>query len=109
MSQDSPLSRLASGLERAMFGPARSTYRTLVTVLSLVAYKQPITRETIERLYGNRPHSLLNQLLRRDLIALQRDGEKSEQVTYRTTPRFLQVFGISSLDELPQAEDLYFK
>jgi segregation and condensation protein B len=48
-------------------------------------------------------------LLRRELIGLKRTGSTAKDVTYHTTPRFLQVFGLANLDELPRSEDLSFK
>ena len=52
---------------------------------------------------------MLRQLLRRELISLERDAEDRKRVTYSTTKRFLSVFGIGSIEELPQAEELAFK
>jgi len=78
-------------------------------VLSLVAYEQPVSGERITELRGSNASSILRQLLRRELIALERTDEKRNTVQYRTTPRFLQAFGLASLDDLPRAEDLSFK
>lgn len=78
-------------------------------VLSLVAYRQPITAEQLAALRGGEVSKVLRQLLRRELIQLERvDGDRN-QVRYRTTTRFLQAFGVNSLDDLPQSEDLAFK
>jgi segregation and condensation protein B len=75
-------------------------------VLALVAYQQPVTREAVEQTGKTNAPAVLRQLLRRELIALHRgDGD----VTYHTTPRFLQLFGLGSLDDLPLPEDLMFK
>lgn len=106
---------------RSEFGPVRDRVYGLgpkevrlsheaLEVLALVAYKQPITRAEMERAAERRNiGSLLRQLLRRELIALQRDGDDPREVTYRTTPRFLQLFGIHDVTELPRAEELSFK
>lgn len=77
-------------------------------VLALVAYRQPISKQQVEEAIGRNPGGLLSQLVRRELVAVQR-GSSSKDVTYRTTPRFLQLFGLASLDDLPQAEELTFK
>jgi segregation and condensation protein B len=53
--------------------------------------------------------AVLRQLLRRELISLQRGEGGKDDVTYHTTPRFLQLFGLGSLDDLPLPEDLMFK
>jgi len=81
----------------------------VLEVLALVAYRQPITSEEIEELGKEKPGPLLRQLLRRELISLDRDPENRKQVTYSTSKRFLSLFGIGSLDELPQADELAFK
>jgi segregation and condensation protein B len=78
-------------------------------LLALVAYRQPISEAEIEELGKEKPGSTLRQLLRRELIALERGDKGRKDVTYRTTPRFLQLFGLSDLDELPQADELSFK
>jgi len=75
-------------------------------ILALVAYQQPITREDAEATGRNNAGGLLSQLVRRQLIAIHRDEENPKQITYQTTPRFLSVFGIGSLDELPMADAL---
>lgn len=73
-----------------------------INVLSVVAYRQPISRAQIERLAGADPGALLRQLVRRRLIELQ-GGAQSE---YVTTPRFLELFGIDSLEDLPAIDNL---
>lgn len=78
-------------------------------MLALVAYQQPVSREDVEA--TGKPHAaaLMRQLLRRELISLERGEGGTDDVRYHTTPRFLQLFGLGSLDDLPQAEDLVYK
>jgi segregation and condensation protein B len=93
------------------FGPrqVRLSQETL-EVLSLVAYRQPISRRAIEEIGKKGAGSHLRQLLQRELVLLDRgNGEPDAEVTYRTSPRFLQLFGLRRLEELPQIEDLDFK
>ncbi|MFN7804615.1 MAG: SMC-Scp complex subunit ScpB [Planctomycetaceae bacterium] len=78
----------------------------LLEVLALVAYRQPITQEEIEALGKASPGNQLRQLLRRELIQLERDPEQPKEVRYRTTERFLSVFGLANLADLPQPDDL---
>ncbi len=79
-------------------------------VLSLVAYRQPISGEDVAALRGSQASCTLRQLIRRELITLARpDDGDHKHVVYRTSPRFLQAFGIASLEDLPQADDLAFK
>ncbi len=81
----------------------------VLEVLALVAYRQPMTQADIEGLGKSNPGPSLRQLLRRELISLERDPQDRKNVKYRTTRRFLSVFGLGRLDELPQADELMFK
>jgi segregation and condensation protein B len=78
-------------------------------VLSLVAYRQPITPKNIDQLRRGNAGGTLRQLLRRELISLERDPKNRKHVEYQTTPRFLELFGLKHIDELPQADELNFK
>jgi segregation and condensation protein B len=78
-----------------------------IDVLALVAYRQPATKEEIDNLRGVESGALLRQLVRRGLIAVVQRGEASQrQVYYGTTPRFLQLFHLKNLDDLPHTQDL---
>lgn len=92
------------------FGPKEVRLsQEALEVLALVAYKQPITKEQIEEIRKANPNGVLRQLLRREIIGIERTGNSAKEVTYHTTPRFLQVFGLADLEELPRSEDLNFK
>lgn len=69
--------------------------------LSLVAYRQPITRQEVEALRGGDSLGLLRQLVRVGLVAVQR----GEEPVYCTTRRFLKELGIENLEDLPRPED----
>jgi segregation and condensation protein B len=75
-------------------------------VLSLVAYRQPATKQEIESLRGLESGSQLRQLVRLGLVALQRGEADQKEVCYSTTARFLKLFGLHSLDDLPRTQDL---
>ena len=77
----------------------------VLEVLALVAYQQPITQVAVEACKPNSAN-LLRQLLRRELISLNRIDQTRNGVEYHTTPRFLQLFGLAQLHELPRPEDL---
>jgi segregation and condensation protein B len=86
----------------------------VLEVLSLVAYKQPITRSQMETLGKANPGPLLRQLLQRELIRIDREhsvneSQRKSDPPYATTPRFLSLFGLGSLHDLPIAEDFNFK
>jgi segregation and condensation protein B len=78
----------------------------ILEVLALVAYQQPISQPEVESHGKQNAGNLLRQLLRRDLVSIQRGEGGRKDVRYLTTPRFLQVFGLGNLDELPQPDDL---
>jgi segregation and condensation protein B len=78
-------------------------------VLALVAYRQPISRQQIEAAGKENSGGVVRQLLRRELIAIERDEKRRKDIKYKTTSRFLSLFGLGSLDELPQADDLNFR
>jgi segregation and condensation protein B len=78
-----------------------------IDVLAIVAYYQPLTKEEIERLRGRPVGGVLSQLVRRELLSLERTAaKKRRQSHYRTTPRFLQLFGLDKLEDLPRSQEL---
>jgi segregation and condensation protein B len=81
----------------------------VLEILALVAYRQPITRAEVEAAGPENTGSVLRLLLRRELIAIQRCGEKTAEVRYVTTPRFLELFGLGRLDDLPTADEIEMK
>jgi segregation and condensation protein B len=84
---------------------ARLSPQTL-DVLSLVAYQQPATRQEIESFRGAESRSQLRQLVRLGLIALQRGEVSQKDDSYGTTAKFLKLFGLHSLEDLPRTRDL---
>ena len=75
-----------------------------IDVLAIVAYNQPITLQEIDRVRGRASGGVLSQLVRRDILAYERAEEKGAKPTYRTTNRFLDLYGLESLDDLPQVD-----
>ena len=73
--------------------------------LTIIAYMQPITRATIEGIRGSNSESSIRLLLKQNIIlirgALKAPGNPP---LYSTTDRFLRLFNLSSLKELPQLE-----
>lgn len=74
-------------------------------VLSVVAYRQPIEARTIDELRGQKSQSTLSTLVRRGLVRLDRSSQKPATTYYHTTDRFLQVFRLTNIDQLPQAQE----
>jgi segregation and condensation protein B len=78
-----------------------------IDVLALVAYRQPVTRQEVESLRGAESSGVLRQLVRRGLITVVSRGQANQrEVAYGTTPRFLELFSLRGLDDLPQTQDL---
>ncbi|NMC22034.1 MAG: hypothetical protein GYA33_16630 [Thermogutta sp.] len=94
-------------LRNAFFGPARpiKLSRQAVEVLSVVAYRQPVTVQEVNTLRGKPSGAILAQLVRRDLLSVSHEGggpNARKAARYRTTRRFLELFGLESLEDLPQ-------
>lgn len=97
-----------ASLRDSFYGRVREATLTqsAVDVLAIVAYRQPITRQEVDEIRGKPSGGMLSQLLRRGLLRLDRAEDKTKLLQYRTTDRFLQLFGLENLAELPQSQDL---
>ena len=74
--------------------------------LSIIAYRQPITRNEIESIRGVRCAKSLGTLLDRKLIEERgRLNQAGRPIIYGTTIEFLRYFGLTGLDDLPSLED----
>ncbi len=94
---------------RRLHGRTREVRLSLaaVEVLSLVAYRQPITVQKIDSIRGVDSGAVVRQLRRRNLIqpATATDGDSSTP-RYEITRRVLELFHLSSLDDLPRVQEL---
>lgn len=96
-------------LHEKIFGGVREARlsTSAIDVLALVAYRQPTTKPEIDSLRGAESAAVLKQLVRRGLIqVIDRGDTHHKDVMYGTTPRFLEMFGLQSLDDLPKTQDL---
>lgn len=76
-------------------------------VLSIVAYKQPVTRSTIEHIRGVNCDYIVNRLIERNFIEEKgRLEAPGRPILFGTTQHFMRAFGISELDELPEFDSL---
>jgi segregation and condensation protein B len=81
--------------------------RAALETLAVVGYKQPITRAEIEHVRGVDAGAVLRSLLERDLVRIAGHREiPGRPMLYATTRRFLEVFGLASLEGLPSLRDL---
>jgi segregation and condensation protein B len=76
-----------------------------IDILAIVAYQQPLSGERVSRLRGKPSSHILTQLVRRGLLRIQRPEGKRRTPHYYTTERFLRLFNLQSLDDLPRSED----
>jgi segregation and condensation protein B len=75
--------------------------------LAIVAYRQPIMRADVETIRGVHSGEVLRQLMEKGLLRIAgRDSSLGRPVLYGTTKKFLQVYGLRSLRDLPQVEEL---
>lgn len=86
--------------------PAKTSLSTpAMEALAIVAHLQPVTRSEIEAIRGVNSDSVVGTLLDRGLIAeAGRKDVVGRPMQYKTTPFFLESFGLRSLDDLPQVE-----
>jgi segregation and condensation protein B len=76
-------------------------------VLSIVAYKQPVTKAQIDEIRGVESGHLLRALMEKHLVTF---GERSElpgkPMFYESTRKFLEIFGLRNLQELPSLHEI---
>ncbi len=94
-----PICARLRGRER----PARLS-QAAVEVMAVVAYHQPATAEEVDRLRNHQSGAILSQLVRRGLLSTHRDPQNPRIRCYSTTGRFLSLFGLDSVTDLPQAD-----
>jgi segregation and condensation protein B len=95
-------------LRNRLYGRIREARlsQAAVDVLAIVAYQQPLSGEQVSRLRGKPSSQVLRQLVRRGLLRLERREPQRQKPSYFTTDRFLRLFGMKSLEDLPRSEEL---
>ncbi len=79
--------------------------RAALEVLAIIAYQQPVTRPEIDSIRGVNSDSVLRTLLRHGMIEdVGRSDGPGRPILYKTTAEFLQHFGLTNLQELPQID-----
>ncbi len=95
------LKRLFEGSRRRRLSPA-----TLET-LAIIAYKQPILRADVEAIRGVDCGPIVRRLLDLSLVRIvKRDESLGRPILYGTTRRFLEEFGLRSIQDLPSIHEL---
>jgi segregation and condensation protein B len=74
--------------------------------LSIIAYKQPVSKTEVETIRGVNCDYAVQKLLEKGLIEIQGKGQTvGRPLIYGTSPKFMEYFGISELSELPTPKD----
>ena len=80
--------------------------RAALETLAIIAYRQPITRPEIDAIRGVNSDGVVRSLLEKGLIEeVGRAQAPGRPILYGTTPRFLELVGLTSLDELPPLQE----
>lgn len=78
---------------------------TLLETLSIIAYKQPVTRAEIEKIRGVSSDHAVSRLVEYNLVEeVGRLDAPGRPILFGTTEQFLRSFGVKSLDDLPQID-----
>jgi segregation and condensation protein B len=81
--------------------------KAALETLAIIAYKQPILRADIEAIRGVACGETIRSLMEKHLVKISgRAEEPGRPILYGTTRRFLELFGLNSLKDLPQSEGL---
>jgi len=92
-------------VEAYLLPPKSNLSTSALETLAIVAYMQPVTKSEIEAIRGVASDSVVSTLLDRNLIAeAGRKDVVGRPMLYKTTPEFLESFGLRSLDDLPPME-----
>lgn len=85
----------------------RSLTDVMLETLSIIAYKQPVTKQEIEAIRGVKSDFAVNKLLEYQLIKeLGRLDTIGHPIVFGTTEEFLRCFGVSSIEELPDIDEM---
>ena len=84
----------------------RELSRSMLEAAAIIAYKQPVTRMDLEEIRGNSEYAVQKLLELKVIEPVGRKDAVGKPILYGTTDKFLKRFQISSLDELPDYEEL---
>ena len=81
--------------------------RPMLETLALVAYRQPVAKRDIDNLRGVDSARTIKQLLDRKLIEIAgRNEDLGKPIVFRTTPKFLELFGLKNIKDLPTIREI---
>ena len=85
----------------------RSLTDVMLETLSIIAYKQPVTKQEIEAIRGVKCDFAVNRLVEYKLVKeLGRLDTIGKPIVFGTTEEFLRCFGVSSIEELPDIDEV---
>ncbi len=85
----------------------RSLTDVMLETLSIIAYKQPVTKQEIESIRGVKSDFAINKLMEYRLVKeLGRLDTIGHPIVFGTTEEFLRCFGVSSIEELPEIDEV---
>ncbi|TKJ43728.1 SMC-Scp complex subunit ScpB [candidate division TA06 bacterium B3_TA06] len=101
------LPRFAPWIARLLQRKGRGRLSTAaLETLAVIAHRQPINKPDIDQARGIESSYILSSLLERGIIRIKgRDKRAGHPYVYVTTPKFLEFFGLASLEELPDLEE----
>lgn len=103
-------------LTKGAYHPTVGTYLKMTTqkrlsraaleTLSIVAYKQPVTKAEMEKIRGVNCDYTVQKLLEKELVVIVgREETPGRPLLYGTSERFMDYFGLNTLKDLPQLKD----
>src|SRR5205814_653200 len=97
-----------STLREQFYGRVREAKlsQSVIDTLAIVAYHQPVGLKEVDQLRGKPSGGILSQLVRRQLVKIERSADKPREIKYRTTARFLDLFSLETLEDLPRSQDV---
>jgi segregation and condensation protein B len=99
-------SELSSFLKKFYRKPPERLSGPTLETLSIIAYKQPVTRMEIEGIRGVDVSGIVKSLINKGLVRTAgRKKAPGRPFVYATTRQFLEYFGLKSLEELPKIEE----
>lgn len=80
--------------------------RSALETLSIIAYKQPVSKGELEKIRGVNCDYAIQKLLEKELVTITGRSEgPGRPLLYGTSPKFMDYFGLKSLDDLPKPKD----
>jgi segregation and condensation protein B len=81
--------------------------RPMLETLAIIAYRQPVAKRDIDSLRGVDSARTIRQLLDRKLIEIAgRNEELGKPIIFKTTPKFLELFGLKDIRDLPTIREI---